>query len=168
MKFYNKTNQDGAHRAMFLSSVDVATTVIYREKWDKQHFRSFEVMEALLELSASILRGAFEDEAWSLFNKIEHKAEDDFGWDEERTVWGKISIGIIYEKTKGWEYAKLWFNHAYAASMIANGEEDGITKALQVALDKHHFSYLSDEGRPFKTIFGVSGITFRPARLHID
>ncbi|KAF8849071.1 hypothetical protein BDZ45DRAFT_810268 [Acephala macrosclerotiorum] len=168
LKFYNKTNQDGPHRVAFLSSVDVATNVIYRERWDKQHFKSFEVMEALLEISASILRGGFEDEAWSLFDKIEHKAEDDFGWDEERTVWGKISIGIIYEKTKGWEYAKSWFNHAYAASMIANGEEDGITKALQVALDKHHFSYLSNEGRPFKTIFGVSGIAVRPARLHID
>ncbi|KAF4622665.1 hypothetical protein G7Y89_g14362 [Cudoniella acicularis] len=168
LKFYNKTNQNLEQRATFLNAIEAATAVILRKTWDKQSFRSFEVLEALLELSASILKGSFEIEAWGLFNQIEHKTEDDFGWDEERTIWAKINIGIIYERNKGWEYAKSWFNHAYAASIAANGDEDGITKALQVALDKRHFSYLSDEGRPFKSIFGVSGITFRPARLHID
>jgi len=168
LKFYNKTDENLAHRTTFLSAVDAATTAIYRGRWDKQYFKSFEVLEALLELSASILRGGLEDEALSLFNKIQHKAEDDFGWDEERTIWAKISIGIVYERTKGWEYAESWFTHAYAASIVVNGERDGITRSLQVALDKHHFAYLSDEGRPFKSIFGVSGIIFRPARLHID
>ena len=168
LKFYNKTNRNLEQTAIFKSAIDVASVVMYSKKWDKQCFKSFETLEVLIELSASILRGSFENEAWRIFNQIEHKAEDDFGWDDERTIWGKISIGIIYEKQKGWDYAKTWFNHAYAASMAANGDEDGITLALQKAFDKRHFAYLSDEGRPFKSIFGVNGITFRPARLHID
>jgi tetratricopeptide (TPR) repeat protein len=168
LKFYNKTNRTLEHRLNFLRAIDAATGAIYRNVWDKECFKSFEVLEALLELCASILKGGFEDEAWNLFNQIEHKAEVNFGWDDERTTWGKISIGIIYENNKGWEYAKSWFNHAYAASHAANGDDDGITKALQAALDKRHFSYLSDEGRPFRTIFGVNGLTVRPMRLHID
>jgi tetratricopeptide (TPR) repeat protein len=168
LKFYNKTNRNFEQRADFLSAIDAATVSIFRAIWDKQSFKSFEILEALLELSASILKGSFEDDAYRIFSQIEHKAEDDFGWDEERTIWTKINIGIIYETTKGWDYAKEWFNHAYAASIAANGDEDGISKSLQIALDKRHFSYISDEGRPFKTIFGVNGITFRPTRLHID
>jgi hypothetical protein len=168
LKFYIKTLRNFEQRAIFLSAIDLATVAMYRKIWSKECFKSFEIMEALLELSASVLKGSFEDEAWKLFNRIEHKSEDDFGWDDERTIWAKISIGIIYERQKGWEYAQAWFTHAYAASMAANGEEDGITKALQKAFDRRHFSYLSDEGRPFKSIFGVSGITFRPARVHID
>ncbi|RDW80899.1 hypothetical protein BP5796_05597 [Coleophoma crateriformis] len=167
LKLYNKTNRLEQRRS-FLSAIEVARIIIGRNSWDKQCFKGFDVLEALLELSATILKGGFEHEAWALFSQIEHKAEDDFGWDEERTIWGKISIGIIYERYKGWEHAESWFNHAYAASTAANGDQDGISKALQVALEKHHFSYLSNEGRPFKTIFGVSGLTFRPIRLHID
>ncbi|RDW69775.1 hypothetical protein BP6252_08795 [Coleophoma cylindrospora] len=149
-------------RRSFLSAIEVARNIIGRNSWDKHRFKSFEVLEALLELSATILKGGFENEAWALFSQIEHKAEDNFGWDEEHTIWGKISIGIIYERCKGWAHAESWFNHAYAASTATNDDQDGISKALQVALEKHHFSYLSNEGRPFKTIFGVSGLTFRP------
>jgi hypothetical protein len=168
LKFYNKTYQNFEESASFQSVVDTATVVIYHKIWDKQCFKSFEVLRALPELSAAVVKGSFGDEAAKLFKQIEQKADDNFGWDEERTIWRKISIGIIYERFKGWEYARPWFDHANAASIAANGDEDGITKALQVALDKHHFSYLLDEGRPFKTIFGVNGITFRPTRLHID
>jgi hypothetical protein len=168
LKLYNKTNRNLEQQTSFLGAIDAATVAIWRKVWDKKCFKSFEVMEALLELSASVLRGSFEDEALRLFEQIEHKADDDFGWDSERTIWAKINIGIIYERTKGWEYAEIWFNHAYAASTAANGVEDGITLALETSLEKRHFSYLSDEGRPFKAIFGVSGVTIRPMRLHIE
>jgi len=168
LKLYNKTNRNLEQQASFLAGVDAATVAIWGKVWDKKCFKSFEVMEALLELSASVLKGSFEDEAWRLFEQIEQKAEDEFGWDSERTIWAKINIGIIYERTKSWEYAQPWFNHAYAASIAANGDEDGISRSLQTALEKRHFAYISDEGRPFKTIFGVSGFTIRPARLHID
>ena len=103
-----------------------------------------------------------------LFQEIEHKAEDVFGWDEECTTWIKISIGIVYQKHKNWNNAKPWLEHARAASYVANREEDGIFVALDEAMDKCYFTYLSDEGRPFKTVFGVSGITIRLNRLHLD
>lgn len=168
LKFYNKVNRSLDERQTFLSAINAASVAMRQQRWNKEYFKSFEDLEALLELSAAVLRGSYEDEAFGLFNEIEHKAEDDFGWDEERTIWGNMSIGIIYESTKGWEYAKTWFRHAHSGSFAANGEKDEITKALDVALKKHHFPYLSDEGRPFKTIFGVSGMTIRPTRLHIN
>lgn len=168
LKFYNKAGRSLEHREMFSSSINAAGIAIFRKTWDKMSFKSIELLEALLELSAAVLKGGIEDEAWRLFNQIEHKAEDDFGWDEERTIWGKISIGIVYQNVKGWEYAKSWFSHAYAASMASNGDADGITKALEISMEKRHFTYLSDEGRPFKTIFGVTGLTVRPTRLHIE
>ena len=125
-------------------------------------------MEALLELVASVLKAGFDHKAARVFHRIEQKADNDFGWDDERTIWAKISIGLIYQKHKDWEHAKPWFDYAYAASFAVNGEEDGITRSLQTAMDKRHFSYVSDEGRPFKTIFGVSGLGLRPNRLHLD
>jgi hypothetical protein len=42
---------------------------------------------------------------------------------------------------------------------------DSIKRSLPAALfeNKRHLSYLNDEGRPFKMIFGVCGFTIRPA-----
>ena len=168
LKLYNKLKQSVNQREAFMSAVITARTAIMRQKWDKRCFKSFEVMEAVLELAACVLKANYELEALEIIRKVGRKAEEDFGWDQERTIWAKISIGIVYQRYKSWEHAKLWFEHAYAASFAANGDEDGMTMSLQAALDKHHFSYVSDEGRPFKTIFGVSGLTIRPNRLHIN
>lgn len=68
-----------------------------------------------------------------------------------------------------WDDAEEWFEEAFAAALVnkAWGPKDGIVRSLQNAMDHHHFSYVSDEGRPFKTIFGVSGVTTRPGRLHL-
>jgi hypothetical protein len=77
-------------------------------------------MKASLELAANVLKAGIGSSASELFRKIEHKAEDVFGWDEERTIWIKISIGIVYQKHKNWDDAKPWFEHARAASYAAN------------------------------------------------
>lgn len=167
-KLYGKLGKSNEHIIHFSIAIDTAETIIRRQKWDKERFKSFETMEALLELAASGLKAGSDPEAAGIFERVEQKAEDDFGWDDERTIWAKISIGIIYQRYRNWERAKPWFEHAYAASFAANGAEDGITRSLETAMDKCHFSYVSDEGRPFKTIFGVSGLTIRPNRLHLD
>ena len=169
LKFYSKLGQSFQHMDTFASALNRADATIRRQKWEKERFKSFETMEALLELGASVLEaGGFDYQTAGVFHRIEQKAEDDFGWDDERTIWAKISIGLVYQKHRDWERAKPWFEHAYAASFAANGDEDGITRSLRTAMDKRHFSYVSDEGRPFKTIFGVSGLTIRPNRLHLD
>ena len=168
LKLYIKLGKHTEHINTFSSAVGTANATIGHQKWEKQRFKSFETMEALLELVASVLEADFDYEAATVFRRIEQKADDDFGWDDERTIWAKISIGLIYQKHRDWERAKPWFDHAYAASFAANGDEDGITRSLQTAMDKRHFSYVSDEGRPFRTIFGVSGLSIRPNRLHLD
>ena len=168
LKFYIKLGQRHEHMASFWNAIHTADAIIGRQKWEKHSFKSFETMEALLELVAAFLEAGFDDEAAQKFEKIIQKADHYFGWDDERTIWAKISIGIIYQRHKTWEHAKPWFDYALAASYAANGEEDGITKSLQTAMVKRHFSYVTDEGRPFKTIFGVSGLMIRPNRLHLD
>ncbi|KAF2813034.1 uncharacterized protein BDZ99DRAFT_248117 [Mytilinidion resinicola] len=168
LKLYNNLGVSRQERAEFLRGMAALKHIIANTVWKKQRFESFEVMEASLELAASILKGGFEREAHESFVIIENKADDAFGWDEERTIWVKINIGIIYQTHKTWHLAKPWFEHAYVASSTANGYDDGITISLEQALDKRHFTYVSDEGRPFKTIFGVCGSTIRPNRLHIE
>jgi hypothetical protein len=170
LQYYNNNNFASSFNSKeaFLSAAQASRAVIGRQKWNKKSFKGFEIMEALLELAASILKGRLGPVALDIFQRIEHKADDDFGWDDERTIWAKLSIGIIYQRHKSWEHAKPWFDHALAASVAANGDEDGITAALEVAMERRHFSYLSDEGRPFKSIFGVTGLTIRPTRLHLD
>ena len=167
-KFYCKLGQDKLHDSIFSSAIGTAEAIIRRQKWETECFKSFETMEALLELVASVLEAGFDLQAAATFAEIGQKAENDFGWDDERTIWAKISIGIVYQRHRSWESAKPWFEFARAASFAANGEEDGITRSLETAMEKRHFSYVSDEGRPFKTIFGVSGLTIRPNRLHLD
>ena len=168
LKYYNKLLNRTERRAAFLNAAQASMDVIIWQNWDKKFFKSFEVMEALLELGACILKGGYGAEAANIFRAVELKAEDSFGWDQERTLWAKLTIGIIYQRYSGWEAAKLWFEYALAASVAANGEEDGITIALETAMENHRFSYLSDEGRPFKSIFGVCGVVIRPSRLHLD
>lgn len=168
LKFYNELGMNEQEVAAFMEGVEAVTNIFGTYKWEKQRFESLEIMEASLELATNVLIAGLGSNASELFRKIEHKAEDVFGWYEERTIWIKISIGIVYQKHKNWNDAKPWFEHARVASYMANGGEDGITVALDKALDKCYFTYLSDEGRPFKTVFGVSGITIRPNRLHLD
>ncbi|MCJ1381030.1 hypothetical protein MMC17_004139 [Xylographa soralifera] len=168
LKLYTTLGQSIERTEAFMSAILAVYTILDHHKWDKKSFKSFEVMEAVLELAAHTLKAGFEDEAAGIFRDVEQKAENTFGWDQERTVWAKITIGIVYQRYKGWKLAKPWFDHAYSASFAANGDEDGVTMSLQAALDKQHFSYISDEGRPFKTIFGVTGFSIRPNRLHLD
>ena len=105
-----------------------------------------------------------------MFRDASDKAAVIFGSDDERTVWVLITIGLVYQTHMTWDDAEEWFEGAFSAALAnkAWGPKDGIVRALQNAMDHRHFSYVSDKGRPFKTVFGVSGITIRPGRLHLE
>jgi len=168
LKFYNELETNEQEVAAFMEGIEAVKNIFRTYKWEKKRLESLEIMEASLELAANVLKAGLGSEASELFREIGRKAECVFGWHEERTIWINISIGIVYQKRKDWNGARPWFEHARVASYAANGEKDGITVALDEAMDKCYFTYLSDEGRPFKTVFGVSGITIRPNRLHLD
>jgi hypothetical protein len=46
-------------------------------------------------------------------------------------------------------------------------EHDGIRISLEEAFEVRYFSYVNDEGRPFKSIFSVNGLKITPTRLHM-
>jgi tetratricopeptide (TPR) repeat protein len=136
--------------------------------WDKEKFKSYETMEALLELAAAFLRVGRDDQAYRQFRKATTKAEQVYGSDDERTIWILISVGLVYQTTKGWPHAEVWFEQALAAALTKYGDEDGITQSLEAAKENRHFTCLNDEGRHYKSVFGVTGIIVRPGRLHIE
>ena len=168
LKFYQKLNSVNQHLDRFDSAENAFRYVLVGYQWDKEKFTSLEVLEACLELAASFLKCGFSNRAYPMFRQAEQKATAVFGWDEERTIWTLISIGLVYQNAKSWNDARPWFEQALAGAKSAYDDDDGIVKSLERAMDVRHFSYINDEGRPLKTIFGVSGICIRPGRLHLE
>ncbi|KAK6860716.1 hypothetical protein PG995_004352 [Apiospora arundinis] len=138
--------------------------------WEKNEIETFDFLEAILQLAANLLKCGLGRDAKQVFRQVSDKATDVFGSDDERTVWVLITVGIVYQTHMTWDDAGEWFEEAFAAASRNDewDEKDGIVISLQRALDNHHFSYISDEGRPFQTVFGVSGIIIRPGRLHLE
>jgi tetratricopeptide (TPR) repeat protein len=137
-------------------------------KLDKESTKSLEMIEIYMKLACAFLKGNFEHESKTLFRRVEEKATNLYTDIDDRTIWILISIGLVYQNDRGWDTAKPWFQQALAFSYNVYDSKDGIAVSLEAALRKCHFSYVSDEGRPFKTIFGVNGIVIRPGRLHIE
>lgn len=80
-----------------------------------------------------------------------------------------ISISLVYQRhEETWDEVSGWYEQAYSAVLLMWDENDGITLALAKARENRHFAYVTDEGRPFKSIFGITSVTIRPGRLHID
>ena len=160
-KIYSQLGQNDSHDSIIWNAISRAEAIIYRQKWDKGSSKSFRTMEALLQLVASALKAGFDFKAAATLTKMGQKAENDFGWDAEITIWAKISIGIVYQRHRSWESAKPWFESARAASFAANGEEDGLTRTLQTAMEEPHYSeprYSLD----FDDVFRPSLLAFRP------
>lgn len=172
LKHYISKNKDNHitpwERMPFETAADLMKKFWGRTLWDREQFRSLEIIEASLELATGVLRGGLSKNARTMFLDIQKKANTIFGEDNERTIWTLISVGLVYQKYKSWLEAKYWFEAAYAAVDAAWGKDDGVYKSLERAFERRHFSYVSDEGRPFKTIFGVCGMTIRPTRLHLE
>lgn len=165
---YEKLNSIDNHPDAFIDSEILFLKVWNTYSWDGDTFRSFEVLEAGLQLAATMFKCGYKAEARVMFNSAEAKSTQQFGNDDERTIWILISTGLVYQRYASWEVAGPWFESALARALSGSDREDGIVRSLQRGLDAKHFSYLSDEGRPFKTVFGVSGFTIRPGRLHLD
>ncbi len=167
LRLYQMCGTIDGNMGAYTKSEDVFNTIWANYDWDREKFSSLEVMEAGMQLALEMFKAAFEDEARNMFNQVSETANMIFHADDERTIWILISIGLAYQTYGTWSQAERWFEHALANALSVWDDDDGIVKSLQKGVDEKHFSYLSDEGRPFKTIFGVSGIQIMPGRLHM-
>ena len=168
LKLYQSSGAVLENIGSFQEAWQTASTVWTTYDWDPKCFKSIKMMEACMKLAGVFLKAKFLQEAKDIFRKVEDKATVLYGCEDERTIWVLISIGLLYQNVRGWRDAEAWFQQALAFSYTAYGDNDGITRSLETSLEKQHFSYVSDEGRPFKTIFGVNGICIRPGRLHVE
>lgn len=170
LALYEKLGVADQRGAAFQGAMNVIREIWAHVEWDEDRSECFEIMEASLQLIANILKSGYRGDARQFFEEAVELAAKVFGSTDERTIWILITIGIVYQTHIGWHNARDWFEQAFAAALAEWGADskDGIVKSLQIALDREYFSYVSDEGRPFKSVFGVSGITIRPGRLHLE
>ena len=168
LKLYGNLEPKYSHNLVISSAISRAEAIICRQKWKKGDEKSVKIMEALVELAASLLKAGFGFKADATFTKIRLKAEDDFGWDNERTIWAKISIGLVYQRYRSWESAKPWFESAREASFATWGEEDWITRSLETAMEERHFPHVWNEIGPFRFLLKVSDSTRICNRLSLD
>ncbi|KAF2689841.1 hypothetical protein K458DRAFT_356181 [Lentithecium fluviatile CBS 122367] len=166
LKLYNKQNMVFQHIADYTSTKDLWNQTWSQFVWDKDKSRTLDFLEASLELASACLRGGCDSD-W-MFGRAQRQAEETFGFNDERTIWTLISIGLVHQSALGWFAATRWFEAAYSAALSAYQSDDGLVKSLEIAMEKKFFSYVSDEGKPYKAIFGVNGLTFRPRRLHLE
>ena len=170
LKLFEKLGVAEDQKHHFYIAFDALTEAWDAYEWEEHKIESLDFMEASLQLLANALKCGYRVETKRSFRNAADQASEVFGFDDERTVWVLITIGLVYQTHLTWDDAEEWFEEAFSAA-IANeewGPKDGIVMSLQNAMDHQHFSYLSDEGRPFKTIFGVSGIKISPGRLHLE
>ncbi|KAI4280424.1 MAG: hypothetical protein L6R38_004469 [Xanthoria sp. 2 TBL-2021] len=170
LDFYGKVGQATDHGLDFRDALSHLHKAWEAYDWKEDSIESLDFMEAALQLVANMLKYGphMEVEAESMFRKASEKSSEVFGWEDERTVWVNITIGLVYQTHRTWDDAEEWFEEALAAALTWGRPKDGIVRSLENARSHHHFSYVSDEGRPFKTIFGVSGLVIRPGRLHLE
>ena len=170
LKLYDSLGQADEHQAAFEDALASLKSTWAAYSWDRSEIEAFDFIEAALQLIANALKCGYRTQAWPMFREVADMASSIFQSDDERTVWVLITIGLVYQTHVTWDAAEEWFDEAFSAALANKswGPKDGIVRSLQNARDHQHFSYVSDEGRPFKTIFGVSGITIRPGRLHLE
>jgi tetratricopeptide (TPR) repeat protein len=170
LKLYHDLDVAHEHKNAFENAFLTLQKAWEDYDWEEEKIESLDFLEAALQLIANMLKSGYKTEARRMFLEASEKASTVFGSDDERTVWVLITIGLVYQTYMTWDYAEDWFEEAFAAALRnqAWGPKDGIVRSLQNAMEKRHFSYVSDEGRPFKTIFGVSGIKIMPGRLHLE
>lgn len=170
LKLYEKMGTADDHNDAFENALRALERAWEGYGWNEEKIESLDFMEASLQLVANMLKCGYRKQSRRIFLKASEMATTVFGSDDERTVWVLITIGLVYQTHMTWDDAEDWFQEAFAAALRNKtwGPKDGIVRSLQNAIDHEHFSYVSDEGRPFKTIFGVSGIKIMPGRLHLE
>ncbi|KAK7413633.1 hypothetical protein QQX98_007496 [Neonectria punicea] len=167
---YQKLDTVRTHASAFEDTHNALNRIWRAYQWHKEKFQCIEMMEAYMQVVANLLKGGYEAVARALFRQVADKAESLFMFNDERAVWINITIGLVFQTHMTWDDAEEWFDRAYAGALASTkwSIEDGIVIVLENARGKRHFSYVSDEGRPFRTIFGISGITICPGRLHLE
>jgi tetratricopeptide (TPR) repeat protein len=171
LKLLNKSGRARAQPIDFDNAHSAFHHVVQGFPWNeatRERFKPILLMEIALELAARFVAAGQTIRARAMFQTCEETASKVFGEYDERTLWSLISIGLVYQRYRDWNDAFPWFEHALATAMELYDENDGIRISLEEAMEVRHFSYISDEGRPYKTIFGVNGLKISPTRLHMD
>ncbi|USP79641.1 hypothetical protein yc1106_06915 [Curvularia clavata] len=171
LKLHNDAGQISQGLTDFNKAYSAFYAVLQNFPWDqvtKEKFRSFQLMESALEFVAQYVRARLLTEAKQMFQMCQEKASKYFAEYSERTIWVLISIGLVYQRYRSWNEACPWFEHALSTAMELYDENDGIRMSLEEAMENKHFSYINDEGRPYRTIFGVNGLKIMPTRLHME
>ncbi|KAK0106080.1 hypothetical protein ONS95_004585 [Cadophora gregata] len=135
--------------------------------WKSDSEKSKELMEASVDVAKLLVQAGKAADAKDVLRSVEQEAVDSFGPDDDRTIWLLMRIGVMYQNEHDWDEAEPRFEQALAASMTQHGLEDGLTKTLESALEKRHYSYLSRESGAFKSILGTSGIVIRPGSFFL-
>ncbi|KAI1323680.1 hypothetical protein F5Y16DRAFT_403241 [Xylariaceae sp. FL0255] len=138
LKFYLKRGTAARNKAAFKNSKLVFDTIFTTYLCLEDKYETFEVMEAALQLGADVHKGGFPLIASTMFHQVSNIATGTFNYDDERTVWINITIGLVYQKYSSWNEAKLWFETAFAAVLSSDSwsDKDGIVRSLQNAMDK--------------------------------
>ncbi|KAF1913313.1 hypothetical protein BDU57DRAFT_522148 [Ampelomyces quisqualis] len=171
LRLYQRSGDETAGITSYQDAHATFSDVMRRYPWQarmRNKFESFRVIEAALELVAAYVKASYLNDAKLMFQKCDERATQTFGDDDERTIWTYISVGLVYQKYRNWEEARPWFEQALSIAMGKYNEDDGTRISLEEAMEVRHFSYVNDEGRPYRTIFGVGGLKIMPMRLHIE
>jgi hypothetical protein len=168
LRWYKKNDTVLGHISSFVRAKEVFGILWSSFQWDYERSDSLDMMEASLELSSAMLHANFDNLAEDIFGIVSDQARTLFARDMERAIWVDITIGLVYQKYRSWAVSSRWFQQALASAIFKYDDDDGIVKALHNAMRRHHFTYLTDDGKPFRTIFGVCGLVIRPNRLHLE
>lgn len=117
LDLYGKLGQATSHRAEFRDALDHVQKTLEDYDWKEESIESFDFMEAALQLVANALKYGYHKEAQTLFREASAKSSDVFGWEDERTVWVNITIGLVYQTHTTWDEAEEWFDKAYTAAL---------------------------------------------------
>lgn len=97
------------------------------------------ILDAAVELVGLFVKAGQYDTADTMFLKVESKAVEIFGPDDDRTINTLIRIGTFYQGQQRWIDARPRFQQALAASIVGSGLKDDVTKRLEAALDNRHY-----------------------------
>ena len=101
-----------------------------------------------------------EEQAEEIFQNIAKNAEYTFREDPAGIIKILIHVGKLYQDRNRWAKTAAWFERALAGSMATSDPESPLTKTLEEALEKRHYSSTCeqnttltlDEARRIKSI----------------
>lgn len=169
INLYEKMAVVPSKKAAILDTILATDGILSSYVWNKDKYECLDVLEAAMQVAANLLKTKFDAPAMSIFTLVADKFEFMYQYDSEQSVWALITIGLAYQTHRSWDDASYWFQRALSGALAGASFPlgDGILESLEHGIDIRHFSYVNDEGRPYRTIFGVKGLTIAPRRLHL-